>query len=316
MATATKRPGYREVPLGGATAGGPTLAKAPPSGGRLALGGFRRFVRSSWLGAASLAVLLLVLALAALGGRIVPYDPLATDFGVAQQPPSALHPLGTDRLGRDQLSRLVVGTRTTIVIALASIAIGDAIGFLWGVSTGYVGGRFDIVSQRLLDLLLAFPALILAMLLLTGLGAGRLTVIVAIAVTRIPLSTRLIRSVALSIKELAYVEAARSLGLRPWRIIARHVAPQCVPPLLVIASFNLGSAIFAEAALSFLGLGTPPPAPTWGSMLGGVLAESFKPPWWLVLFPGLAITLTIAAANLLGDSLRDFLDPRLKRQLL
>ena len=139
--------------------------------------------------------------------------------------------------------------------------------------------------------------------------------IVAIAATRVPLTTRVIRSVALSIKEMAYVDAARALGVRPLAIMARHVAPQCVPPLLVVASFNLGTAIFAEAALSFLGLGTPPPAPTWGGMLGGVLAESFKPPWWLVLFPGLAITVTIAAANLLGDALRDFLDPRLKRQV-
>jgi ABC-type dipeptide/oligopeptide/nickel transport system permease subunit len=181
--------------------------------------------------------------------------------------------------------------------------------------TGYLGHRFDMLSQRALDLLMAFPSLILAMLLLAGLGSGLHTVIIAIAVTRIPLTTRVIRSVVLTTKEMAYVEAARAIGMRQWRIMAIHVARQCVAPLLVIASFNLGTAIFAEAALSFLGLGTPPPAPTWGGELGAVLAGSFRPPWWLVLFPGLAITITIAAANLLGDALRDFLDPRLKGTL-
>jgi ABC-type dipeptide/oligopeptide/nickel transport system permease subunit len=293
-----------------------TLAIEPPGGGgKRALAALRKFVGASWVGAASLAVLLVVIGLAVIGGRIAPYDPLATDFGATQQPPSARHLLGTDRLGRDVLSRLVVGTRTTMVIALASIAIGDTIGFFWGLTSGYLGRRFDIVSQRLLDLLMAFPALILAMLLLTGLGSGLHTVIIAIAVTRIPLTTRVVRSVVLAVKEMAYIEAARAVGVTSPRIMAAHVAPQCVAPLLVIASFNLGTAIFAEAALSFLGLGAPPPAPSWGSMLGSVLAESFKPPWWLVIVPGLAITLTIASANLLGDALRDFLDPRLRSQV-
>jgi ABC-type dipeptide/oligopeptide/nickel transport system permease subunit len=153
------------------------------------------------------------------------------------------------------------------------------------------------------------------MLLLTGLGSGLHTVIVAIAVTRVPLSTRVIRSVVLSIRELAYVDAARAIGAAPLRIIPRHIAPQCVAPLLVIVSLNLGTAIFAESALSFLGVGVPPPAPSWGNMLGGVLAEAFKPPWWMVIFPGVAITLTIMAANLFGDSLRDFLDPKLRRAI-
>jgi len=150
---------------------------------------------------------------------------------------------------------------------------------------------------------------------MAGLGSGLHTVIIAIAVTRVPLATRVIRSVVIATKELPYVEAARALGAGPWRAMLHHLAPQCVAPLLVIASFNLGTAIFAEAALSFLGVGVPPPTPSWGSMLGGVLAEAFKPPWWLVVFPGLAITLTIVAANLLGDALRDFLDPKMKRQV-
>jgi ABC-type dipeptide/oligopeptide/nickel transport system permease subunit len=193
--------------------------------------------------------------------------------------------------------------------------IGDGIGFLWGLVSGYAGRRFDVISQRILDILMAFPALILALLLMAGLGAGLPTVIIAIAVTRVPLATRVIRSVVLTAKEQAFVEAARALGASPWRSMLRHLAPQCVAPLLVVASFNLGTAIFAEAALSFLGVGVPPPTPSWGNMLGGVLAEAFRPPWWLVIFPGVAITLTIIAANLLGDALRDFLDPKMKRQV-
>jgi ABC-type dipeptide/oligopeptide/nickel transport system permease subunit len=150
---------------------------------------------------------------------------------------------------------------------------------------------------------------------LVAIGAGLTTVIIAIAVTRVPGSTRVIRSVVLSIKATSYVEAAQAVGVRPWRVMLRHIAPQCIAPLIVIATLNLGSAIFAEAALSFLGLGIPPPAPSWGNMLGGVLAAAFKPSWWLVVFPGLAITISIMAANLVGDALRDFLDPKLRRRI-
>lgn len=273
------------------------------------------FLLSSWAGSFSLLLLLVVLVLAVFSEQLAPYDPIVADFGAMEASPSGEHLLGTDQLGRDVLSRIIFGARLTLIIAVASVVIGDSVGFLWGLVTGYLGHRFDMLSQRVLDLLMAFPSLILAMLLLTGLGSGIHTVIVAIAVTRIPLTTRVIRSVVLTIKEMAYVESAHAIGLKPWRVISAHVAPQCVAPLLVISSFNLGSAIFTEAALSFLGLGTPPPTPTWGADLGAVLAGSFRPSWWLVLFPGLAITLTIVATNLIGDALRDFLDPRLKGKL-
>ncbi len=275
----------------------------------------QRFLRSSFVGAVSLLLLLCVIGVALLSERLAPYSPIEPDYANLGRPPTAAHPLGTDTLGRDVLSRVIHGSRVTLLVALSSVALGDGIGFLWGLISGYLGRRFDAISQRVLDIFMSFPTLILAILLLVSLGAGLGTVIIAIAVTRVPLATRVIRSVVLSIKELAYVEAARSLGARPWRIIARHIAPQCFGPLMVIASFNLGTAIFAEAALSFLGVGVPPPTPTWGGMLGGVLAEAFKPPWWLVVFPGLAITVTIMAANLLGDALRDFLDPKMKRQV-
>jgi ABC-type dipeptide/oligopeptide/nickel transport system permease subunit len=295
----------------GAQVGAERRPAAPT--GRLAV--FRRFLRSSVLGTVSLGFLLIV-AVAAVGAEaLTSYDPLETDFSALKQEPSREHLLGTDTLGRDVLSRLIYGARVTLIVGISSVLLGDGIGFLWGLTSGYAGRRVDEISQRVLDVLMAFPALILALLLMAGLGSGLHTVIIAIAVTRVPLATRVIRSVVISAKEQPYVEAARALGVGPWRTMIRHLAPQCVAPLLVIASFNLGTAIFAEAALSFLGVGVPPPTPSWGSMLGGVLAEAFKPPWWLVVFPGLAITLTIMAANLLGDALRDFLDPKMKRQV-
>jgi ABC-type dipeptide/oligopeptide/nickel transport system permease subunit len=275
----------------------------------------RRFVRSSPVGAVAALIWLLLILMAIFAPVLAPYNPEEADYGAIRQPPSAAHWLGADDLGRDILSRIIFGARITLVVSISSVLIGDLIGFLWGLASGYLGKRFDLISQRLLDVLLSFPALILALLLLVAVGAGLTTVIIAIAITRIPGSTRVIRSVVLSVKETAYVEAARAVGVRTWPIMLRHVAPQCVAPLIVIATLNLGGAIFAESALSFLGLGIPPPAPSWGNMLGGVLAASFRPPWWLVIFPGLAITIAIMAANLLGDALRDFLDPKLRRRV-
>src|SRR5262249_51185369 len=153
---------------------------------------------------------------------------------------------------------------------------------VWGVSSGYVSGRFDLISQRIVEILLSFPTLILAMLLLISMGAGVRTVVIAIAITQVPGCTRIVRSTALAVRGYAYVEAARSVGASPFRIMVREVAPQCVAPFLVVVTLNLGSAVFAEAALSFLGVGVPPPAPSWGNMLGGVLAAAFRPSWWLV----------------------------------
>jgi len=295
-----------------------TLPRWIPSstgGGSARLAGFILFVRSSPLGTACGMFLVLVALVAIFANYLAPYDPLRANYAAVRTPPGSGHLFGTDHLGRDALSRLIYGARITLLVSASSVLLGDSVGFLWGLTSGYLGRRFDMISQRVLEVLLSFPALILAMLLLTGLGSGLHTIIIAIAVTRVPLSTRVIRSVVLSIKELAYVDAARAIGAPPLRIIPRHIAPQCVAPMLVIVSLNLGTAIFAESALSFLGVGVPPPAPSWGNMLGGVLAEAFKPPWWMVIFPGVAITLTIMAANLFGDSLRDFLDPKLRRAL-
>lgn len=277
--------------------------------------GLATFARSSPTGAVAACYLLFVVLVAVFADVVSPYNPLLGSLANAAKPPSPGHPLGTDQLGRDLLSRLIYGTRITLVVGVSSVVLSNSIGLAWGVAAGYLGGRFDLLSQRLIEVLLALPTLILALLLLVALNAGLQTVIIAIAVTQVPFVTRVIRSVVLSVKSFSYVEAARCIGASPWRIMRREITPPCVAPLMVVLSLNLGGAIFAEAALSFLGVGVPPPAPSWGNMLGGVLAQAFQPPWWMVLFPGIAITLTIMAANLLGDGLRDFMDPRLRRRV-
>ena len=275
-----------------------------------------RFARSSPLGALSLVFLIGMVLVAVFADQLAPHDPIKANYAISRQGPMSGHPLGADHMGRDVLSRIMYGARISLFVGLVSVLLGDSIGLLWGVLSGYLGGRVDLLSQRALDSLQAFPGLILAMLLLVGLGAGLPTVVIAIAVTRIPLSTRVIRSVTLALKEVAFVDAARTLGASTLRIMLRHIVPQCVAPFLVVVTANIGVAIATEAALSFLGVGVPPPTPTWGNMLGGVLAEAFRPRWWLVVFPGLALTLTVVTANLFGDAIRDFLDPKLRGRVI
>lgn len=273
--------------------------------------GVRRFFRTSRIGTISAIFLLLLLVVALFADQIAPYHPLEATFTALRKPPSLDFWLGTDNLGRDVLSRLIHGARLSLTVAIISTVLGKLIGLTWGVLTGYIGSTFDLVSQRIIDVLLAFPGIILAMLLLAALGGGLGTVIIAITVLSIAGTVRVIRSVVLAVKEMAYIEAARATGVPNWRIMLRHVTPQTIAPLLVLFSASLGGAIFAEAALSFLGLGIPQPTPSWGNMLGGVLANQFRPQWWLVIFPGVAITITILAFNLVGDALRDYLDPKL-----
>ena len=275
----------------------------------------RRFFRLSPVGTVSFGVWVLLVLLAIGSPWIAPYPPNEADYAAVRQGPSAAHWLGTDNLGRDIMSRIIFGTRITLMVSLIAVFLGDFIGFAWGVGSGFLGHRFDLISQRVVDILMSFPSLILALMLLVVLGAGLETVIAAIAVTQIPSATRITRSVVLSVRESMYVEAARMIGVSNLRLMARHVAPQVMAPILVVASLHLGGAIFAESALSFLGLGIPPPDPSWGNMLGGVTAAAFRPPWWLVVFPGLAITFAIMTANLFGDALRDFLDPKLRQRI-
>jgi peptide/nickel transport system permease protein len=275
-------------------------------------GGLATFIRRSPLSAfwGCIAAAILVMAIAA--PALAPYEPLKSDFRAMSKAPDARHYLGTDQIGRDVLSRVIYGSRASLTIAIGAVLFGTTLGAMWGLASGYFGGRFDIVSQRIIEFLQSFPDLILAMAIAMALGAGFGTVIVAIAITRIPFGGRVIRAVVLSLKELSYVEAARGLGASHLRIMLRHILPQCVAPYLILATTHLGVAIIIEAALGFLGVGIPPPIPTWGNMLADSLNAGLVPPWWLVLFPGLAITITVLAFNLLGDGIRDILDPRLR----
>lgn len=273
--------------------------------------GLIRFFRFSPMGAISFAALIAIIVVAVSASYIAPYDPLTNNYSAIEHAPSRAHLMGTDALGRDVLSRIIYALQVSLLVSIASVVLGVTLGMVWGISSGFRGGSYDLLSQRLIEVLNSFPTLIMAMLLSVGLGAGTGTVVVAIGITQVPLVTRITRSVVLSVKESQFVEAAHCIGASSWSIMLKQIAPQTIAPILIIASLNLGGAIFAEASLSFLGVGVPPPTPSLGNMLGGVLAQSFRPSWWLVIFPGLVIALCVLVANLLGDALRDFLDPRL-----
>jgi ABC-type dipeptide/oligopeptide/nickel transport system permease subunit len=282
--------------------------------GRLARAGgvLRTFARRSPMSAFWGVIAALIIMMAVAAPVLSPYPPLKSDFRAMTKPPSEKHIFGTDQIGRDVLSRIIHGSRASLTIAVSAVVLGTTFGAFWGLACGYFGGRFDLYSQRLMEFLQSFPDLILAMAIAMALGAGFGTVIVAIAITRIPFGGRVIRSVVLSLKEMSYVEAARGLGASHTRMMMRHILPQCVAPYLILATTHLGVAIIIEAALGFLGVGIPPPLPTWGNMLADSLNAGLIPPWWLVLYPGLAITLTVLAFNLLGDGIRDAMDPRLR----
>jgi peptide/nickel transport system permease protein len=268
----------------------------------------RRSPMAAFWGLVAAAIVVVAVAAPVLA----PHDPLKSNFRTMTKPPSEKNWFGTDQVGRDTFSRVIHGSRTSLMVAFAAVLFGTTLGALWGLACGFFGGRFDLVSQRLIEFMQSFPDLILAMAIAMALGAGTWTVIVAIAITRIPFGGRVIRSVVLSLKEMQYVEAARGLGASNKRLMFRHILPQCVAPYLILATTHLGVAIVIEASLGFLGVGIPPPSPTWGNMLSDALNSGLVPPWWLVLFPGLAITLTVLAFNLLGDGIRDALDPRLR----
>lgn len=290
----------------------PAVTVAPPSLTSRLWKGLTNFAHRSPLSFFWGVVALAIVLIAVFAPFIAPKDPLMANFRLMGKPPNELAWFGTDQIGRDTLSRVIHGSRTSLLVAFMAVLLGTTLGCFWGLASGYFGGRFDIISQRIIEFLQSFPDLILAMAIAMALGAGTWTVIVAIAITRIPFGGRVIRSVVLSLKEMAYVEAARSLGASNQRLMFRHILPQCIAPYLILATTHLGVAIIIEAALGFLGVGIPPPTPTWGNMLSDSLNAGLVPPWWLVLFPGAAITLTVLAFNLLGDGIRDMLDPRLR----
>ncbi len=279
---------------------------------RREMGAFARHNLPSVAGGVT-GLLIVLVALAA--PLVAPRDPLKADFRRMNKPPDAQAFFGTDQVGRDTLSRVIYGARTSLFVAFAAVLLGTTVGSLWGVACGYLGGRFDLVSQRIMEVLQAFPDLILAMAISMAIGTGLPAVIIAIAITRIPFGGRVIRSVAISVRETPFVEAGRAAGASQLRIMGLHVLPQCVAPYLVLATTHLGVAIVIEAALGFLGVGVPPPTPTWGNMLADAIT-GLVPHWWLVLYPGLAITVTVLAFNLLGDGIRDTLDPKLSPAVL
>ena len=272
-------------------------------------------LRQNWLSAIGGIVAFLIVVVALAAPLIAPRDPLKADFRHMNKAPGAEALFGTDQVGRDALSRVIYGARTSLFVAFSAVLLGTTLGSLWGVACGYLGGRFDLLSQRVMEILQSFPDLILAMAISMAIGTGLPAVIVAIAITRLPFGGRVIRSVALSVSAMPFVEAGRAAGASQFRVMVRHVLPQCVAPYLVLATTHLGVAIVIEAALGFLGVGVPPPTPTWGNMLADAIT-GLVPQWWLVLFPGLAITVTVLAFNLLGDGIRDSLDPKLAPTVL
>jgi peptide/nickel transport system permease protein len=276
------------------------------------LSGVIRFTRRQPLGAAGAVIIVVMILAAVLAPAISPYDPLETDFLAMLSPPSAQHWLGTDAFGRDLLSRLIYGSRTALLVGFASAFLGATCGALIGVSSAYFGGRVDLALQRVVDVFLAFPIIILALAVVAILGTGIGNVIMAITVPMVPNCARVVRSSALAVREMPYVEAARATGCGHGRIILRHMLPNVMAPYLIMLTAFVGQAILLEASLSFLGLGVAEPTPAWGLMLRGAAVEFAESAPWMAIFPGLAISLGVFAFNLFGDSLRDALDPKLR----
>jgi peptide/nickel transport system permease protein len=252
--------------------------------------------------------------LAATAGWIAPYDPLETDYGAMIAAPNAAHWLGTDAFGRDVLSRIIYGSRTALLVGLGAAALGAVFGSLIGVASAYFGGRVDLIVQRVMDVFFAFPVIILALAVVAVLGTGAGNVILAIATPMVPRCARVVRSSALAVREMPYVDAARASGFGHRRIILRHMLPNVMAPILIMSTAFLGEAILLEASLSFLGLGVQEPTAAWGLMLRGAAVEFAETAPWMAIFPGLAISLAVFGFNLFGDSLRDALDPRLRTQ--
>lgn len=270
------------------------------------------FARRKPLGALGGIILVLVPLVAVLAPVIAPYDPVALNVPNRLNPPGAEFWLGTDTLGRDSFSRILFGARVSLYVGLVSVAIGTVVGLPLGVCSGYLGGKFDLLVQRVVDAAMGFPSLVLALILVVGLGPSLHSVTIAIAINLIPRMTRVARSSTLAVKAEVYVLAAKAIGCSSLRIMAWHVAPNTLAPVFVLATGYLGTAIVAEASLSFLGLGVPPPQPTWGGMLELAAKGYLEAAPWLAIYPGLALAVVVFAFALFGDALRDALDPRLR----
>jgi len=276
------------------------------------LGEVAKFIRTKPVGAVGGAIILAMLAIAAAAGSLAPYDAYTADYSAQFARPSLEHWFGTDEFGRDILSRIMYGARIALFVGFTASFVGCTIGGLLGVTSAYLGGKVDLLLERVMDMLLAFPQLILALAIASILGPAVQNVVIAISIPIIPRAARVVRSTALSVKENVYVEAVNALGALRTRVVLRHIVPNVAAPYIIMLTAQLGSAILAEAALSYLGLGAAEPTPSWGLMLSGsALSYAEKAPW-ISIFPGIAISLGVFGFNLFGDSLRDALDPKLR----
>ncbi len=262
--------------------------------------------RSALLGGSIIAT---ILAVALVGPLLAPHDPVAMDLSNRFLPPSLAHPFGTDDFGRDVFTRVIYGARISLQVGIIAVGIAGTLGSLLGLLTGYVGGWVDAAGQWLVDVLLAFPGLLLALAIIAVLGPGLPNVMVAVGIGSMPAYARLMRGQVLSLKHDEFVEAARVIGCSSARILFVHILPNTLSPIIVLASLGFAGAVLSAAALSFIGMGAQPPTPEWGAMLA-TGREYLRQEWWIATFPGMAIALTVLGFNLLGDGLRDALDPQ------
>jgi len=270
------------------------------------------FCRRQPLGTVGLMLVLVMAAAGLAADWIAPYSPTENDFAVMMEPPSWAHLMGTDAFGRDLFSRIVLGARTALIVGFSCAIIGGIAGLVLGVASAYFGGRIDLILQRVLDVVMAFPLIIMALAVIAIFGSGVYNVIVAITIPLIPRCARVVRSSALAIREVPYIDAARACGFGHTRIIIYHMVPNVLAPFLIMLTAFVGQAILAEASLSYLGLGVQEPTAAWGLMLQGGAEEYASTAPWIAVFPGLAIALTVFGFSLFGDALRDAIDPKLR----
>lgn len=273
-----------------------------------------RFLRRQPVGAIGIVIVAVFGFCGLFADVIAPYNPTANDFAAMTQAPSWAHWLGTDQLGRDILSRILYGARTAFIVGITSAVVGGFSGLILGVGSAYFGGRIDLFLQRINDIVMSFPLIIMALAVVSIFGTGVHNVIFAITIPLIPRCQRVVRSSALAIRSVPYIDAARALGYSHARIILGHMVPNVVAPFLIMLTSFVGQAILAEASLSYLGLGVQEPVPAWGLMLQGGAEEYASTAPWIAIFPGLAIMLTVFGINLFGDALRDVLDPKLRER--
>lgn len=291
------------------------VASMPAASGRPSV--IPDFARSQPIAALSFLFIIALAFASAFAHLVAPYDPLALDFANILAAPTPEHWFGTDNFGRDIFSRVLYGGRTALVIGVMSSFLGSVAGGIIGVVSGYFSGRFDFVMQRFIDILLSFPIIVLAVVVVAMLGkfivfGVDLNLVVAIAIPIVPKVARVVRSSSLSVREMPYIDAARAAGYSHFRIIFRHMAPNVFAPFIIMFAAFVAQAILLEASLSFLGLGVTEPTAAWGLMLSGNAADFYKEAPWMIIFPGLAISVTVFAFNLFGDGLRDYLDPKFK----